>query len=111
MTRYQPGDVYRCGDVCSLANLTATCCESCHQDGPEIELELTEAGRPKLLIMCCTVYNDLVAEYPELIDDFKPAPWDRPCPYGDPTCPCQDGDPCHYTGPNPMTPPGQWSFV
>lgn len=20
----------------------------------------------------------------------------RPCPHGDPSCPCQDGDPCHY---------------
>ena len=28
-----------------------------------------------------------------------------PCKYGDPTCPCQDGDMCHYEGPNPMTPP------
>ena len=27
------------------------------------------------------------------------------CKYGDPTCPCQDGDPCHYEGDNPMTPP------
>jgi hypothetical protein len=24
------------------------------------------------------------------------------CPHGDVTCPCQDGDPCHYEGPNPM---------
>lgn len=22
----------------------------------------------------------------------------RMCPYGDPTCPCPDGDPCHYEG-------------
>ena len=27
------------------------------------------------------------------------------CKYGDPYCPCQDGDMCHYEGPNPMTPP------
>jgi hypothetical protein len=36
------------------------------------------------------------------------------CPYGDPTCPCQDGDPCHYEpmpnapteeGKLPMLPP------
>lgn len=27
------------------------------------------------------------------------------CKYGDPTCPCQDGDMCNYEGPNPMTPP------
>jgi hypothetical protein len=33
-----------------------------------------------------------------------PAP-DVLCPYGDPLCPCQDGDPCHYEGDNPMTPP------
>jgi len=29
------------------------------------------------------------------------------CRYGDPTCPCQDGDPCHYEGKNPWTPPIQ----
>jgi len=29
----------------------------------------------------------------------------KPCKYGDVTCPCQDGDPCHYEGENPMTPP------
>ncbi len=27
------------------------------------------------------------------------------CPYGDPHCPCPDGDPCHYEGDDPMTPP------
>ena len=21
---------------------------------------------------------------------------EKPCPYGDPLCPCQDGDACHY---------------
>jgi len=26
------------------------------------------------------------------------------CTYGSKTCPCQDGDPCHYEGENPMTP-------
>jgi hypothetical protein len=25
------------------------------------------------------------------------------CPYGDPTCPCQDGDMCHYEGPDAMS--------
>lgn len=29
----------------------------------------------------------------------------RKCKYGDPTCSCQDGDPCHYEGENPMSPP------
>lgn len=29
------------------------------------------------------------------------------CPHGDKTCPCQDGDTCHYEGHNPMTPPGE----
>jgi len=29
----------------------------------------------------------------------------KACKYGDPLCPCQDGDMCHYEGPNPMTPP------
>ena len=27
------------------------------------------------------------------------------CKYGDPTCPCQDGDPCHYEGENAMNVP------
>jgi len=27
------------------------------------------------------------------------------CKYGDKLCPCQDGDMCHYEGPNAMTPP------
>lgn len=33
----------------------------------------------------------------------------RTCPYGDPTCPCQDGDPCHYEpfeDTPAITPPG-----
>lgn len=34
-----------------------------------------------------------------------PQPPSRPCKYGDPTCPCQDGDSCHYEGENPWTPP------
>jgi hypothetical protein len=28
---------------------------------------------------------------------------DLQCKYGDPFCPCQDGDQCHYEGENPMT--------
>lgn len=28
-----------------------------------------------------------------------------PCPHGDPTCPCQDGDPCHYEGDDAMACP------
>lgn len=29
--------------------------------------------------------------------DIRPAPDTRPvCKFGDPACPCQDGDPCHY---------------
>lgn len=31
----------------------------------------------------------------------------KKCKYGDPTCPCQDGDQCHYEGENPMTPYNQ----
>ena len=27
------------------------------------------------------------------------------CPHGDPLCPCQDGDPCHYEGKDAMTCP------
>lgn len=26
----------------------------------------------------------------------------RSCPHGDPTCPCPDGDPCHYDGTSAM---------
>lgn len=29
----------------------------------------------------------------------------KSCKYGDPLCPCQDGDMCHYEGENPMSPP------
>jgi hypothetical protein len=44
----------------------------------------------------------------------------EPCKYGDPFCPCEDGDQCHYEGENPMTPskvpldeyrkPGDWQW-
>ena len=27
------------------------------------------------------------------------------CKYGDPFCPCQDGDMCHYEAPNPLPAP------
>lgn len=27
------------------------------------------------------------------------------CPHGDASCPCPDGDPCHYEGPEPMACP------
>ncbi len=27
------------------------------------------------------------------------------CKYGDPYCPCQDGDPCHYEGEDAMEAP------
>lgn len=33
------------------------------------------------------------------------------CKYGDPYCPCQDGDSCHYEGENPMAPPAPLPFV
>lgn len=39
---------------------------------------------------------------------IPPTPTGRPCAFGDPTCPCQDGDPCHYIvipGTPAMTPP------
>lgn len=32
------------------------------------------------------------------------------CPYGDPYCPCQDGDPCHYEGDDAMKTPFEWTF-
>lgn len=37
-----------------------------------------------------------------LLELAVPAPVKRRCPYGDPYCPCQDGDACHYapTGPD-----------
>ena len=31
------------------------------------------------------------------------------CPHGDSTCPCQDGDPCHYEGREPME-CGMWDI-
>lgn len=31
-----------------------------------------------------------------------------PCKYGDPLCPCQDGDMCHYEGPNRMNVPPEY---
>lgn len=31
------------------------------------------------------------------------------CFYGDPTCPCQDGDPCHYEGDDPMNVPPEYA--
>jgi len=34
-----------------------------------------------------------------------------PCRWGDETCPCQDGDPCHYEGDMPMMPPAVWRWV
>jgi hypothetical protein len=37
----------------------------------------------------------------------EPTPDRKLCKYGDPFCPCQDGDPCHYEGENPMTPPAR----
>jgi len=30
------------------------------------------------------------------------------CKYGDPTCPCQDGDMCHYEGDNPISVPPEF---
>ena len=42
-----------------------------------------------------------------------PNPFERdddPCAFGDPYCPCQDGDACHYVdvpGSPAMTPPGE----
>jgi hypothetical protein len=32
------------------------------------------------------------------------------CPFGDPYCPCQDGDPCHYEGEDAMDAPLEWTF-
>jgi hypothetical protein len=32
-------------------------------------------------------------------------PKEKTCKYGDKSCPCQDGDTCHYEGKNPMKPP------
>ena len=33
------------------------------------------------------------------------------CRWGDETCPCQDGDPCHYEGENPMFPRVVWEWL
>jgi len=39
------------------------------------------------------------------VNDTDSPRWRTACPYGDQFCPCQDGDLCHYEGPDPMTPP------
>ena len=33
-----------------------------------------------------------------------------PCPHGDPYCPCQDGDLCHYEGPDAWPEPIPGTF-
>lgn len=33
------------------------------------------------------------------------------CKYFDPACPCNDGDMCHYEGPNPMQPKGKFEVI
>lgn len=33
------------------------------------------------------------------------------CKYGDPSCPCQDGDSCHYEGENPIKKPHWWHHI
>lgn len=45
----------------------------------------------------------------EMNEDAKdaeppPSQLERACPHGDPTCPCQDGDPCHYEAAGPTEP-------
>lgn len=40
---------------------------------------------------------------PEQPPASEKTPGGKPCKYGDPLCPCQDGDACHYEGENPMT--------
>jgi hypothetical protein len=35
-----------------------------------------------------------------VLDDFHKKQPVRPCVGNDPACPCQDGDACHYRGPN-----------
>lgn len=44
---------------------------------------------------------------PKLTEDQK-NPLDSmvSCKFGDDTCPCNDGDQCHYEGNTPMVPPG-----
>lgn len=44
----------------------------------------------------------LLAAYPSVAAPVTPK---KVCKYGDPFCPCQDGDPCHYEGKNPMPAP------
>jgi hypothetical protein len=56
----------------------------------------------------CTAWPPHGGTFPDLdappgVDDVdqverpaSPPPPERPCPHGDPTCPCQDGDLCHY---------------
>lgn len=52
-------------------------------------------------------YSDAIALMGRKSESASPAlPEPKPaCKFGDPLCPCQDGDACHYEGANPMTPP------
>lgn len=47
------------------------------------------------------LYEMTVAALAEAPSEERPTT-DGTCFYGDPTCPCQDGDACHYEGADPM---------
>lgn len=62
-----------------------------------------DAGEDDPPIFTCDFEDDaraLVAALRMLASQFDDT--DTACPHGDPTCPCQDGDVCHYEGPDPM---------
>ncbi len=50
----------------------------------------------------CGLGFTLMSDYLEHMRCYLPGarPYKRVCPGGDTTCPCQDGDMCHYEGPN-----------
>lgn len=51
--------------------------------------------------------TDAIAQFARLLTDAKAeiAALKAKCKYGDPACPCNDGDECNYEGENPMLPP------
>lgn len=50
--------------------------------------------------------NEIITQQQIRIRELEAESSPKPkCKYGDPGCPCQDGDECHYEGENPWPPP------
>ena len=75
-------------------------------EGTDLSAQWQEINKARKLLVRARLEtllkSDCVKEAPE---NFTQAPVEGPrCKYGDTGCPCQDGDPCHYEGENPMKP-------